>query len=551
MKSFTALLFTALFILAAQAQHTVGLLSYAPEKAFEGYTLIYPHNQPNVYLLDNCGEIAHVWTDDANMRPGNTAYLMPDGRLIKTKRLSAVATDPIWAGGGGAWIEIRDWDNNLLWSFLQNDSTARLHHDFSVMPNGNLLLLAWEKKTATEAILAGRDPSLLPDGELWPDYIFEINPFTNEIVWEWHVWDHLIQDFDPSKDNFGVVANHPERVHFNFDTSDGDADWLHSNAMHYNAELDQIMLCVPAFNEFWVIDHSTTTAQAAGSTGGLAGRGGDLIYRWGYTLAYDQGDTTDQDLFFPHDAHWVGEFLQPSHPHYGKISIFNNRIGADYSAAHVIVPPFDMYDWAYSLSGNSWGPDTYDQTWTHPTPTNMYSTGLSSIQHLPNGNVLLCSGRQGYLFELTPGNEIVWEYITPFKAGLPVSQGDTLVSGDNLTFRAKRYPADFPAFAGKDLSSKGWIETSPDSLFCSQIVAVSEKEPDSDFRIYPNPTQGRFTLEWLGEQPAVLEIMDARGARVYRSQASFPTQEIDLSNLPDGLYWVRLGNKTQSLLLLR
>ena len=62
-----------LFIHTTFAQNTVGLLSYDPDKAFDGYNLMFPHNQPNVYLLDNCGEIVHVWEDSADFRPVNLA----------------------------------------------------------------------------------------------------------------------------------------------------------------------------------------------------------------------------------------------------------------------------------------------------------------------------------------------------------------------------------------------------------------------------------------------------------------------------------------------
>ena len=88
--SFTFLFLFFLISLCAQ-DHTVGLLSYNPNKAFDGYNLIYPHNQPHVYLLDNCGEVVHVWEDEPQWRPGNTAYLLDNGNLVKTKRPAAVA----------------------------------------------------------------------------------------------------------------------------------------------------------------------------------------------------------------------------------------------------------------------------------------------------------------------------------------------------------------------------------------------------------------------------------------------------------------------------
>ncbi|MFT5764563.1 MAG: hypothetical protein ACI8X3_001994, partial [Saprospiraceae bacterium] len=351
------------------AQPTVGLLSYQPSKTFNGYNLMYPHNQPTVYLLDNCGEIVNTWEDDNNFRPGNMAYLRPDGTLVKTKRDAVVTDDAIWAGGGGEFVEIRDWDNSLMWSFELNDSTSRLHHDIAPMPNGNILLLAWELKTADEAIFAGRDTATLSQGKIWPDYIIEIDPSTNQIVWEWHTWDHLIQDHDPSKANYGVVEDHPELIDLNWDTSDGHPDWMHGNAIDYNPELNQIILSVPTFSEVWIIDHTTNTAEAASHTGGLSGRGGDLMYRWGNPATYRSGTIDDQKLFFPHDIHWVDEFVDFSFPQYGKIAVFNNRVGANFSTANVFNPPWDMYSWSYTLDNNVFGPANFDITITHPTPT--------------------------------------------------------------------------------------------------------------------------------------------------------------------------------------
>ena len=219
MKTFyTFLIFTVLGQLSAQ--NTVGLISYNQNKAYDGYNIIYQHNQPNVTLLNNCGEVVHTWEGDPDTRPGNTAYLLEDGRLIKTLRPAAVAGNPIWAGGGGATVEIRDWDNNLEWSFTLNDSMRRLHHDIApIMKNGKLTIamIAWEVRNLDEIIAAGRDTSVLDRDVMWPDYILEIDPETDEIVWEWYAWDHLVQDFDPTKDNFGVIADNPRRIDINHD----------------------------------------------------------------------------------------------------------------------------------------------------------------------------------------------------------------------------------------------------------------------------------------------------------------------------------------------
>ena len=522
-----------------QAQNTVGLLSYDNIKAYDGFNLMFPHNQPNVYLLNNCGEIVHTWEDDANWRPANTVYITEDGLLYKAKRDATVVNDRIWAGGGGAILEIRDWDNNLIWDFEMNDSLFRLHHDFRVTPEGTIIALAWELKNTNECIQAGRDTSTLAQGELWPDWIFEIDPATDNIIWEWHAWDHLVQDFDSTKDNSGVIADHPELIDVNYGRPDGHPDWMHGNALDYNAELDQIMLSVPYFDEIWIIDHSTTTAQAASSNGGFSGKGGDLMFRWGNPMTYQNGDSTDQQLFFQHDAHWVDDFLSPFHPLFGKVALFNNQVGVDFSTANILTPAWDMYEWDYDLTGTTFLPTDFDQVVTHPVdPTNLFSTGLSSVQVLPNDNLLITSGRFGYTFEVTPNNEIVWEYKTPRNGTAPVTQGDTLAINNNLTFRMKRYPSDFAAFDGKDLSSKGWIELEPDTAFCDMLTSSVDPMLESNFKVYPNPATNFLTIEWDGMMYVDMEVIDMVGRQIESIQCNGGKKYIDTSDWVSGVYFI-------------
>ena len=519
-------------------QNTIGLLSYMPDQTSDGYNLIYPHNQPNVYLLNNCGEIVHTWTDGADFRPGNTAYLTEEGLLYKTKRSRMVASDPIWAGGGGATLEIRDWDNNLIWDFEMNDEQNRLHHDFAVTAKGTIIALAWEYKTMEECIQAGRDVSNLTQDAMWPDWIFEIDPATDSIIWEWHTWDHLVQDFDATKDNFGVIEDHPERINVNYGRADGHPDWMHANSLDYNEELRQILLSVPYFDEIWIIDHSTSKTQAAGSVGGLGSKGGDLLFRWGNPLTYNKADTTDKQLFFQHDAHWVDDFLNLTNPQFGKIAVFNNRVGADFSTVNLIKPKWDMYSWSYELDNGIYLPNSFDLTITHPEPTKLYSTGLSSSQVLPNGNTLITAGRFGYSVELTPENEIVWEYKTPIIGGSPASQGDSLSMNDNLTFRMDRYPIDFAAFEGKDLSPKGWIEQSPDSSFCANLITSIPPMVEANFKIYPNPATDFLTVEWDGMMYVNLEIIDMYGHVLTSYMGNGGRKYIDTKDWPGGVYFV-------------
>lgn len=534
--------FILLFTIAGITQNTVGLLSYDPSKSFEGYNLFFPHNQADVFLVNNCGELVHSWTDDDEFRPGNAVYLLDNGNLIKCKRSNLTVDDPIGAGGKGAIVELRDWDNNLLWSYEKNDSKARLHHDVAPMPNGNMLMLAWEKKTAEEAIAAGRDTGLLVQGELWPDYIFEVNPQTDSIVWEWHVWDHLIQDYDPQKANFGVIEDHPELVDVNWtENGEGIADWMHSNAIDYNPELDQIVLSVPFFNEIWVIDHSTTTEEAAGHSGGASGRGGDLMYRWGNPQAFGSGGPENQTLHFQHDIHWIRDFIDPSHAHYGKMAVFNNRVNPDYSSVSIFNPGFGWGSWSYPQIGDQWGPVGFDLTKTHPDPEKFFSAGLSSVQLLPNDNILMCAGIIGYSVECTPENEIVWEYITPLSGGNPVSQGETLTGG-NLTFRMKKYPANYLAFEGRDLSPKGFIELNPNVDQCNTITSTQQVDNSLPTLVFPNPATSKVLVENSAEI-GFFEIFDFSGKKMMANEVGDSHIEIDVTNWPSGLYLIKINGK--------
>ncbi len=532
------------------AQNTVGLLSYDISKSYQGYTLIYPHNQPGAYLLNNCGEIIHSWEDDADFRPGNAAKILPDGSLIKTKRRSTVVNDSIWAGGGGEFVEIRSWDNELIWSYQLNDENARLHHDVEMLPSGNVLMLAWERKTNQEAIDAGRDPATLSQGDLWPDYLFEVDTATNETVWEWHAWDHLVQDFDETKENYGAIADFPGRINLNWDTNEGKADWLHSNAIDFSAELNQIMISVPTFNEIWIIDHSTNSEQAALNYGGLSNHGGELLYRVGNPQTYGQGDSTDQILFYQHDTHWANEFLPFNHPATGSVICFNNRVGADFSAVERFYTSWEMYEFDYLKDGAVFPPSSFENTITHPTPTDLVSSGLSSAQYLPNGNLLICSGRQGYLVELTQDNEVVWEYKTPTQGPMFVSQGTSLETNDNLTFFAFRYPPEYSAFEGKNLSVKGYLELMPDETFCDQLVSIST--PDSfDASIYPLPASNYLHLGWNSGKIIDIKIHDLSGKLRIHTNGNGGMKYLDVSHLEPNVYFITVDGMGSKKILIQ
>lgn len=285
------------------AQQTVGVFKYE-DGVWGDYTLFNPLQSKTTYLIDHCGRVVHRW--ESEWLPGIMMYLHDDGKLYRSAKVPGAGG---YAGNGGH-IEILDWNSNVLWSHDFAGDEFRQHHDFEIMPNGNILILGREKLSTADATAAGRDPSTLDNsGELGCAMLREIRTIGSddlEIIWEWRLCDHLIQDFDPSKSNYGVVGDHPELMDVNyFDWPDDDVVWNHINSVDYNESLDQIVITSRNQHEFWIIDHSTTTAEAAGHSGGDQGKGGDFLYRFGNPEAYDQGSFADRALFGPHDAHWI------------------------------------------------------------------------------------------------------------------------------------------------------------------------------------------------------------------------------------------------------
>jgi hypothetical protein len=196
----------------------VGLIQSAP-RAFEGYTLFAPMSSHTTYLIDIQGHVVHEWESDCN--PALCAYLLENGHLL---RPGVVAQQSFGFGpGAGGRIQEFTWDGDLVWDFKYASDNRLPHHDITRLPNGNVLLIAWEKKNAEEATAAGRkrpnDPlARVAAGDMHPDCLIEVKPTgktSGEIVWEWHVWDHLIQDHDRSKPNYGNVSDHPELVDIN------------------------------------------------------------------------------------------------------------------------------------------------------------------------------------------------------------------------------------------------------------------------------------------------------------------------------------------------
>lgn len=443
-----------------------------------GYIMFSPTNSASIYLLNRNGEVVHKWKGNYG---AHSPYLNDDGSI------TLMASDPdfpVFAGGGEMGrLQKISWKSKILWDFEYATEEYHAHHDIAVMPNGNVLAIAWEAKSAEHVLNVGRNPEQIPKAGLWPDKIVEIaqvDKTHGKVVWEWHIWDHLIQDYDSNMNNYGDVAAHPElldinkgrelpdpisqdsmdvlhaakRAWRNQTINNRGSDVYHLNAIDYNAELDQIVFSSPSLGEIFIIDHSTTTEEAASHSGGKMGKGGDFLFRWGNPQNYRQGDSTDQQSFGQHDVRWI----ELGKPGAGNLIFYNNDIplgrdSLDYSAVYEIKPIIDKYGNYLLMENNRYSPLEPEWKYIAPDTVSFYSSFISGVHRMQNGNTFINEGQKGRFFEVTTEGEIVWEYLNLYRGNIHHPNGDPVspMPFTYIQFRSTFIPADHPALKDREL----------------------------------------------------------------------------------------------------
>ena len=429
-------------------------------QTFNGMTLFAPMQGGgggsfSSYLVNNEMDVIKSWSHSNGA--ASMPYLLQDSTLVYPYR---VPNPTMSSGGVGGGISKYNWEGDLLWHYEISNNTYQHHHDIEPLPNGNILVIAWEKKTDTEAYAVGRQSIDNPLNEMWAEALLEVEPVgTNEanIVWEWHIWDHLIQDVDPGLPGFGVISEHPELQDVNYGnagTSQGPGgptgDWKHLNAVNYNSELDQIVISSRHHDEIYIIDHSTTTEEAASHTGGNSGMGGDYLYRWGNPQAYGRGNNSDHQLASQHGVNWIPQ----GYPGEGNLILFNNNYTNSTSAVFEFNTPLNENGTYDIEDGQPFGPD--NPTWFHAG--NFHTQMQGGAFRQPNGNTLVTDCDDAYMFEVTNDHEVVWSHDY----------------GNSYTIaRAQKYPLNyldvgFPEFTLGDVNFDGILDVL-DLLYTSDM----------------------------------------------------------------------------------
>ena len=294
------------------SHHPAGLIHYAPQSCYRGYTIIANVSGYDAHLIDMEGNVCHSWHSDEGI---NYAYLLPNGNLLlrtgpqaeEINFLDLPERDLLPRGGrgaiSGAIIEL-DWDSNLVWAYRY----PSLHHDFERLSNGNTLVLVWElmPEELSKKVKGGFGTG---DEQMLGDVVREVAT-GGELVNEWRSWEHL----DPEEDTICFLENRHQ--------------WTHQNSLNVTADGD-LLVSFRQTSTVGIVDRSS----------------GEFSWKWGPGEISHQHNPTYLDnghvLLFDNGPHRRGV----SHSKIVEVDPSNNQIAWEYRGD----PPISFF--SYHISG--------------------------------------------------------------------------------------------------------------------------------------------------------------------------------------------------------
>jgi len=288
----------------------------------DGYIFIAPyprqqsHTAPYIMIVDNNGALIYykfltAHANDFKKQPtGDLTYFVYANRTQYVMDTAYTVTEEIKTKNG-----------------YQTDM-----HDFLMLPNGNVMLLAYEEKRVDMSqIVEGG----YPDAVVFGCRIQELNP-DREVIFEWSGFDHY--EFTDSYDDLTTET----------------IDYIHCNSIEIDTD-DNILLSSRDFNEITKINHKT----------------GEIMWRLGgknnqFEFINAIG-AEDLEFVRQHDARRAPN---------GNITLFDNRtFVSTYSrAVEYEVDEINM---------------TAKLVWEYRNDPDIYTMGLANTQRLTNGNTII------------------------------------------------------------------------------------------------------------------------------------------------------------------
>jgi len=393
-----------------------GVTIYNKDKCCIGYTLcgILPflpntklinsifNLQPISILIDMNGTVIKQW--NTNPHP---IKMMPSGSIIS-------GTGRNYGGGEMCNLTQLDWNGSIEWNFCnwnidkEGKNISRQHHDFQregnpvgyyapgqdFIENGKTLVLAHNTTY---------NRSISYKTLIFDDVIYEVNWDGTLTNFTWLASEHINEMgftiksrigmwINPGGPGQGLLCPNCDLLHINSVSYLGENKWYDMGYKQFNP--NNIIISSRHANFIAIIDKES----------------GDIVWKVGPFFQKNIKENKLGQIIGPHHAHIIPKSL----PGEGNILVFDNGGSAGYG---LFGNPTCFRFYSKIIEFN---PLTLEIVWEYdsrkgfsfiPGESHKFFTPvLGSVQRLPNGNTLISEGLSRRIFEVTPENEIVWEY---------------------------------------------------------------------------------------------------------------------------------------------
>jgi hypothetical protein len=415
--------------------YPTGTTIYYPEKCWNGYTLfpaeLHRNNGHGAVLIDMNGNVVNRWQG----LDGFPNKMLPNGNIMGStgiRNMKYGFQDML------DLVEV-DWEGKIVWKFDRFERVkdprqkprwmARQHHDYQREGNPvGYYVPGMKSKTNGKTLLIchrNLTNKKISDKLLVDDVIIEVDG-KGKIVWEWICSEHF------EEMGFDDVTKETIRRNPGISPmSGGKGDWMHMNSMSTlgpNRFYDKGDKRFHPDNIIW--DGRQTNIMAI-----IDRKTGKIVWQLGPYFTANEKLKKIGQIIGQHHAHMITRGLKGE----GNILLFDNGGGAGYGTPNPTSP--EGVDNAKRDSSRvlELDPITLEIKWQYPPPMipgagRLYSAFISSAQRLPNGNTMITEGNIGRIIEVTPKNEIVWEYVSPYKHRM---------MKNNMIYRAYRVPYDW------------------------------------------------------------------------------------------------------------
>ena len=293
------------------------LTVYKPDEVYPGHTMVFVSSYRNFMLFDFNGSTS--WShEDLTISIHSDFEVLDNGDFLF-----------ITANGSPSILRYPD-------EILYVGPYVNAHHSILMLPWGNILVIQYQ------SIYVGGTL-----GKVGTSNILEIDPNTDEIIWEWKFHEHV----DPHEHHDPILL----------------PDWTHGNTLHFYEDQSTILFNPRNLDTVYMISYPD----------------GEILWACG-----DHG-TFGQDLFdSPHDP-----YILPN----GNMLMFDNGLYREPHFSRALELAVDPQTQSAEIA------------WEYRESPDFYSYVMGDANRLPNGNTLITDATNGRLVEVNAQGEKVWQ----------------------------------------------------------------------------------------------------------------------------------------------